>query len=370
MRDAYWDVVKGAGVVCVLLCHTGGPPAPFLYMYTLSIFFFVAGYFYKEKYTEKPFLYIGTRLQHLWWPSAKFAVLFVLLHNLFFSLGFYTAVPGIPHAGVYAPYSLQQMAVQLVHAFTLLALEELVSALWFVEMMLADLFMLCGISYVCRQLPAGWRREGLVFLFSAGIYLLGCWFLKNKIYPEYYFHTACLLFVPVYMGYAYRRLERHIPLHWLGGLAAAAVTLGVYVHTGTWVEFSQNRIIGMKWFLLVHVSGLYFHLWLCRQLQRWGGARAFLARVGQDGLAIIALHFIAFKAAGFVYIKAEGLSMDLLASFPMAGYPLEQGSWWLFFTAVGILLPMGVLELYRRGRAMAAVRLSRWLSKNEQGRLG
>lgn len=341
-RDAYWDMVKGLAVLLILAGHTGAPLVPFIYMYNLAVFFFVAGYFYREKYTAEPFRYMGTRLQRLWWPCVRWAVLFVLLHNVLLAAGLYAAVPGIPLAGEQHVYSLADMLRALVHAFTLQGLEDMAVALWFVEMMLADLFMLCGMHYLVRRL-SGWRRELALLAGAGAVYGLGCYFIQHQIYPEYYFHTACLLFVPVYLGYLYQRFQCHVPLHWAGGLAAALVVLFVYRHTGTWIEYSQNRMIGPKWFVLANAGGLYFHLWLCRLLQRGAWFTKVLACVGRESLGIIALHFLAFKAAGVVYIKAMGLPTAYLAAIPVVGYPLQSGVWWVFFVLCGVCLPLLVL---------------------------
>ena len=347
-RDQYWDVVKGAGVLLVLIGHTGAWPTPYLYMYHVALFFFVAGYFYKDRYTAEPFRYLGTRFSHLWWPCVKYGFAFVCLHNLLFSLGIYSDAAGVPLVNTRQFYGGTEFLTALVHAFTLQSWEEMLLALWFIVMMLADLFLLCGLRHVAGRVAAGWRREGLVAAGVLLVYLAGCWLTEHKIVLEYYFQLSCVLLLPTYMGYVYQHGKHRLRWRWFLCLAGGALVYYVYHHTGTWVELSQNRILGPKWFVLATGAGIAFHLGACAVLQRLPVIGSLLTYAGRKSLHVIALHFLAFKAAAYLYIKVKGLPLVLLAAFPVAGYPLQAGRWWLVFVAVGFLLPLAAVWLYDR----------------------
>ena len=352
-RDPYWDVVKGAGALLVLIGHTGAWLTPYLYMYHVALFFFVAGYFYKDKYTAEPFHYLGTRFAHLWWPCVKYGFVFVVLHNLLFSLGVYSDAVGVPLVNTRHPYGIAEFLSACVHSFTLQSWEEMLLALWFIVMMMADLFLLCGLRHGAARMTAGWRREALVLAGVLGVYLAGCWLTEHKAALEYYFQLSCVLLLPTYLGYAYHHGSRWIRWRWLWCLAGGGLVVFVYHHTGTWVELSQNRILGPKWFALATSAGIAFHLGACAVLQRLPAIGSLLAYAGRKSLHIIALHFLAFKAAAYLYIQVKGLPMVLLAAFPVAGYPLEDSWWWLVFVSFGLLLPLGAVRLYD----MAAARL-------------
>lgn len=345
-RDQYLDVVKGAGVLLVLIGHTGAWPTPYLYMYHVALFFFVAGYFYKDKYTADPFHYLGTRFYHLWWPCMKYGFVFVCLHNLLFSLGLYSDAVDVQTVTTRHLYGEAEFLVALVHAFTLQSWEEMLAALWFIVMMLADLFMLCGLRHGASRLAAGWRREALVLAGVILIYLKGCWLVEHKIVLEYYFQLSCVLLLPTYLGYVYQHGRQWLRWRWFLCLAGGILVVFVYHHTGTWVELSQNRILGPKWFVLATMAGIAFHLGACAVLQRLPAIGSLLSYAGRKSLHVIALHFLAFKAVTYLYIEAKGLPFVLLASFPVLGYPLQEGQWWLVFVAVGFLLPLAVIWLY------------------------
>ena len=66
-RSAYWDIVKGFGIIAIVLGHCGIFAGGFVYLFHMALFFFVTGYFYREEqYGDEPFRYFGTRLSGCW----------------------------------------------------------------------------------------------------------------------------------------------------------------------------------------------------------------------------------------------------------------------------------------------------------------
>lgn len=71
MRDPLIDILKGIGIVSVVVGHSGIlfpggnfiPSIPFVYLYHLMIFFFTAGAVYNPKKYSDPFTYIGADWQ-------------------------------------------------------------------------------------------------------------------------------------------------------------------------------------------------------------------------------------------------------------------------------------------------------------------
>ena len=89
-RSLYWDIVKGWGIIAIVLGHTGYFAGAFVYLFHLALFFFITGYFYNEtKYGDTPFLYFGSRLAGAWPRYMFYTLFFVLLHNFFVTHGLY-----------------------------------------------------------------------------------------------------------------------------------------------------------------------------------------------------------------------------------------------------------------------------------------
>lgn len=93
-----FSVMKGIAIISVVLGHCPALPfvGKFVNQYHLAVFFFVAGYFFKEKYLETPKIFIVKRLKSLYFPYVIFGLLALCLHNVFYGLhivGDYMSMP-------------------------------------------------------------------------------------------------------------------------------------------------------------------------------------------------------------------------------------------------------------------------------------
>ena len=63
----YWNIIKGIGILCIVIGHSWKLLSGFVYLFHLAIFFFVGGYLYNdEKYSEDPYLYFANKLKNNW----------------------------------------------------------------------------------------------------------------------------------------------------------------------------------------------------------------------------------------------------------------------------------------------------------------
>lgn len=87
-RSPYWDIVKGIGIIAIVLGHSCYFAVGFVYLFHLALFFFVSGYLYSEKkYGDAPFAFFGNRFAGTWPRYVFYTSCFVLLHNFFVSRG-------------------------------------------------------------------------------------------------------------------------------------------------------------------------------------------------------------------------------------------------------------------------------------------
>lgn len=362
MRDVYWDVVRGTAMLLVVLGHTGMPAMPYLYMFHVALFFFVAGYLFKWEHAAAPFAYLGSRLRRLWWPGVQYGVAFVLLHNVFCALGVYQAQPagadavGIPHAVAQVPYTGQLMLERVLLVLAFSHWEELLGAMWFLNLMLAGLGFLVGAAYLVRgQRGRAWWLLAL----SVPCYLAGCFLSERGVHLSQYLQTVLVLLLPLAAGCVWREVHARVPR----ALKAAAAVAGlfaivfVYHRTGTWVELSLGRVIGPKWFVLATFGGFAFCLGACELALRVRPLASFLALLGRESLHVMALHFLGFRVASMVLVALWGLPHSYLAAFPVIGYPIG-GASWVFYAACGLLLPL------------LSVRGCRWLTPRLCGLAG
>lgn len=353
MRDAYWDVVKGLGILLVLLGHTGMFLTPYLYMYHVPLFFFVAGYFYNEKYSGQPFAYIGRKVEALWYPSARYLLFFVVVHNLLLEAGFYSGQPvegGVSSIGnnLYGMYGIQDFILHGFRNVLMLELEELPSALWFIPMMFFDLIFLCAGLHMRERLSAFCGRGAWLVpaAFWLLLYLAGARLLREGIFLELHLHTGMVLTVSVVSGWLYRRFRNAIPCKALLSIAGLAGIILVYRLTGSHVELSRGEIISPAVFPAVTLLGIAFHLGVSRLLAGIEPVAALLSMLGRHSLFIIAFHFLGFRLVSLLLIHLHSLPPGWLPAFPCMGYPILHGSWWLLYVAGGIFVPLLILRMF------------------------
>ena len=87
-RNSYIDIIKAIGIISVVLGHCVSWKIGdvtihrFVYLYHLMIFFFVAGYCFKEEYENNASLYIGKKITNLLPLFVAYSAFFSCIHNV------------------------------------------------------------------------------------------------------------------------------------------------------------------------------------------------------------------------------------------------------------------------------------------------
>ena len=83
----YWNIMKGIGIICVVIGHSWMQMQNFVYAFHMPLFFFISGYLYdEEKYGDQPFVYISRRIRSVWIKYMVWEAVFILFHNFFYRI--------------------------------------------------------------------------------------------------------------------------------------------------------------------------------------------------------------------------------------------------------------------------------------------
>lgn len=90
-NDDSVSIAKAIGIILMVIGHSGCPVGMhhFLSMFHMPLFFFLSGYCFKAYYFDHKKEYLKKRLKSLYLPYVKWAIVFLLLHNIFFRLNIY-----------------------------------------------------------------------------------------------------------------------------------------------------------------------------------------------------------------------------------------------------------------------------------------
>ncbi|MCI8950404.1 MAG: acyltransferase family protein [Lachnospiraceae bacterium] len=345
-RSQFWDLVRGIGILSIVMGHSCHPVIPYVYTYHLAVFFFVSGYLYNsKKYGRKPFDHVAAKLKSAWPKYIFYMSVYTLLHNLF------------QHTGINSPGSLYN------HSYTLMALcnaivfqgvEPMGGTLWFVPVWILACGIFGGIVWFSFRFlpdlshgPASLRPAaitGISSLFGAA----GCFFIFRSLPLAYQLHLAFLVQPFFAAGWLircflpdYRKL-----LRWYLALPAALVWAFVIRHENLYIDLSLGRI-GNGWqFFLLAFLGIYCCMYLATLLEHSKQIKRLVSLWGQYSFDIMAAHFLVFKWIDLIY--GRFLVNDPLEQY--SGFPQAYaGSLWPAYMILGTTIPALIGLLLEKG---------------------
>lgn len=351
-RSRFWDLVRGIGILAIVMGHSCPFVIQYVYAFHLAVFFFVSGYLYQEgKYGLRPFDHFAAKLRSAWPRYVFYMWVFILCHNLFLRIG-------IDSSGVV--YGRSNMLVFLCNTVVFQGAEFMGGAMWFVPVWV----LACGIFggsvwFALRFLPdRQWMGRPLYQLGEAALSLLfgltGCMMIFRQLYLSYQLHLAFLVQPFFAAGWLLRCqlpcLKRW--LKWYGALGCGVLFVFLLKHYQLYVDVTMGRI-GDGWqYYLVALLGIYCCMYLASVLEKIKGLSGVVSLWGRYSFDIMALHFFIFKMVDVIYGRfLLGEPAESYSSFPQA----YSAQLWPLYAFLGVMLPAAIgLALEQGGKKLAA----------------
>lgn len=342
-RDSYWDVVKGIAIVSIVIGHAVDFLSPYVYLYHLSIFFFVGGYFYnEEKYGDAPFSYVGKLFQGVYFKYVGYTWLLLLLHNFCTRFGLYY------NAG---DYGWKELLYWICDALVFQNPEMFGGALWFIPVYLVVLSMLGFLVYLSRKVSSTRKMLKNVFLLlGAGIIGgAGVFLNKNGMELAFHIHTSLVVFPVVLIAYFVKKYIHDVKNYakiWLAPIEA--ILIWCIVNILNWrIELSKEQIINGIAFYAVSILGIMFCLSLANCLDYLKWTRILFSFLGRYSYAIMALHFFMIKIVDRIYCFVIGEKDPAVIGAWVCSY---SNRLWLVYVIVGSLTPALIMYTINRAR--------------------
>lgn len=341
MRDHSVTIAKGIAIMLMVLGHAGCPSYlnTCLGMIRMPLFFFMSGYCFKEKYLSDTTSYLKRRVSGIYWPYLKWALVFLLLHNLFFHLNIYNEVFEF-RGNVLQPYTISETARRAVDiCLKMKGHEQLLGGYWFLK----TLFVGSIFFYLTRRLVNS-TITGMVLLISIAVVMaytgwkipffqieakefLGAFYLMaGHAYHSYKFcwheKKVFLVFtiVLVGMGALYWPASM-LKLPYIKVLPYAITsicgTLALF-RLGEWIRDKKDLTVTR---LLIYIGGYTFN--------------------------VLTWHFLSMKTVSLLLIAIYGLPIERLSEFPVIEQYAHQG-WWILYFCVGVGIPILGTYCYHR----------------------
>lgn len=151
MRNNVISICKGIAIILMVLGHTEGPGflMHIVYLFHMPIFFITAGYFFSRKYLSEPWTFVVKRFKGLYVPMVKWALFFLVIHNLMFKIGLLSEQYGNWENGVTHPYNLHAFLQRAVSIVTSMSGYDkfLAGAFWFFRALLISSILFMALYY-------------------------------------------------------------------------------------------------------------------------------------------------------------------------------------------------------------------------------
>lgn len=353
-RNTVISICKGIAIILMVMGHAEPPDmiSNFIYIFHMPLFFITAGYFFSRKYMDDPWSFCVKRFKGLYVPFLKWALVFLVFHNLWFEVGLLNEQYGNWMGGVTHPYGWREFFKRLFMIVTTMSGydEFMAGAFWFFRgLLVASILFLVLYKLVdakTRLTPVWGVVAVCVIALAFQTYRLGFGFKISTIANGGLRDVWGMFFFGV--GVLYRHFEARIGCRWWLSLVCLAVLcIGASQH---WCGMNNNGqlrdiltlpLTGCAGFLFVrHISGL---------IDAAGGlvARA-LTYIGNNTLYIFILHIISFKTVSALKIAWYGLDPAQIGCHMVIHYNNHEDLFWLLYTVVGTALPLLALEMWKR----------------------
>lgn len=289
----FWNIMKGIGIICVVVGHSGSWLTPYVYMFHMVLFVFISGYLFNERYVGDFKSFLKKRGKSLYWPTVKYRIAYALLHNVFILLYIYSPVNGI------FSYSFRETCVAILKSFTLLSNLPIAGALWFVPFLLISLIFFCLV----RKFAICLNPDKIEFITS--VLLIGVFVLAWLLYCKgitYSWGLSSFFVQPVlYGGFLIKKKNVHVKCNLILFIISIVILFEAYQISGRFVDLASSTIVNPFFFIFVSTVGIYVSWYLSHLIMNNDYLASAVAFVGTIFIAYNGVAFFSFQRS-FVYI--------------------------------------------------------------------
>lgn len=315
-----FEFLKGIGIFLVVLGHTFFPFRSFIYLFHIPIFFFINGFFYKIEPNFKDFLI--KKIKSLYLPFFVYAVIFLLLHNFFYFLGFVDSL-----------YDKSDFIKSFTYIVMFRNKEELLGAIWFIPL----LFIVNLVYDILSRLL---KSKILFSIVIVVLYLISFIFSS---YHGYIFKIMSITGVSIFTfftGQLYKKyeltIERYKFLSIIGIIICFSLSFEFKIDLAS-KEFTNPFI-----YFISSSFGIWFFINVSKVLVNYKWC-FFMNLLGENSFHIMALHFLSFKFVSF-FISNWIIKENLMLVFPTINY----GNYWVLYAIIGINFPVLLILLVKK----------------------
>lgn len=340
-RDLSIDILKGIGIILVVIGHAGCPQwlRNIIFSFHMPLFFIASGFFFNDSYLDDKTQFIKRRIKRLYIPFVKWSLIFLLLHNLFFFIGILNDQYGNQNGLVSSQYSIKEILQHAFNIVTRMCDYEIftLGAYWFMRALFVGSIMLCVFSWIIRKITI--RTDVAI-----GIAIVTTWLIAGGIsyfgfqiphYPQGGFRDfMAVSFIGV--GYFLKINQSHIS-------AKIAVFSCIVCLTCAVLHPAKMSILSSvdNWLIITlsGISGTIAVFFLCKRYVRYNRVGNALAYVGKRSFYVLTFHILMFKPAALLYTFIYHLEWKAIGSHIVI-LPIANNWYWIVYSVSSLILSL------------------------------
>lgn len=339
VHNNHITIAKAIGIILMVIGHSGCPQMlfQFIYLFHMPLFFFCSGIFFKEMLSKNSVaIYLKKRVRGLYIPFVKWAVAFLLLHNLFVMIGIYNSHYGFDGGSSY--YSLTDIMQKFFSiVFSMHDYEELLGGFWFIRALFITSLLIALVSLMWRK-SYKYKHKILCLFFLALTVLI------RRLFPDPEFWRDISMGVFGAFFYMLGLLVMPYAHYWKNKYGA--VLCGLILILSNWyfkdcvkMECGFNKVVP---FSISAVSGIMLTFYISNYIEKKCTIIKYaLYYIGNHTLDILALHFLSFRLVSCIIVVIYGMNVSHIAEHPVIKTIYASNSyWWISYSIVGIVIPL------------------------------
>lgn len=345
----YINVAKTIGIILISISHSAPPLIinQFIFLFHVPLFFFIAGYLYKNTYSVKPWEFLKEKLKRLYLPFIKYELLFLFFHNIFFKLNFYDNKliwKFYEETITQHLYTSEEFISKATRILSFRETEQLPGSLWFLLSLFVTAMFFCTISYIINKyIKTDKKQEQIRFVIILTIFIIGNILIFYNIKLPRRINVSLIALAIFYLGYLYQRLENKINIIKSRYAFFALAALLIAVWAGVKTDMQANEYSNPSLFIIFSSLGAYLILYFSKIIEK-KYYYALFQFIGKNTIPIMALHILSFKAISYAIIIIYNYPISALATFPA----IEKDYWWIIYSISGIFFPITLIYIIKK----------------------
>ena len=347
--------------------HAGFPFGKFCSLFNMPLFFMVSGYFFKENYymnIESVKVFIKKRFKYLYYPFIICNIIFLLLHNFFLDINFYTNNPLLEKAnvgfsmGLQQEYSLFQTLQKLFYTVILASIQQLAGPTWFLKVLFFISIIFCIGSFVISKIIKNKKNFEITRATLCLLCLVCGYFLYLNNFHFYHIGLIFSYIILFYIGFLYKKYNEKRKIN---SILFFFCTFILIYYTKNYPAFSisANKYNTPFGLIVMSICGFVFILYISQFIERnLPKISKCISYTGEHSLIILCLHCLFFKLINYLQISIYNLPDYTLAAIHIFSF----NGWWIAYTVVGIAGSLVALEVYNKTK----LKLANILSNNKK----